>query len=147
MTTDLLAWLRAEMDAAEAEAEAAAAYNDGAEHDVQGPPGTWVLLADEAFFGSGHPGGAIGPRIGYANHVVLGQHIARHDPAATLRRIKAERKAVDLHVPMQGDAPGGGGTVCATCANVSREEVEGEPYPCTTVRLIAEGWGWTEETT
>ncbi|MFE2969894.1 hypothetical protein ACFXKC_40755 [Streptomyces sp. NPDC059340] len=68
-------------------------------------------------------------------------------PHAVLRRIDRERQILELHKPTKGDAHDGGTTVCDTCANASREEVEGEPYPCATVRLLAECWGWTEEAT
>lgn len=88
---DLPTFLRARLDEDERAAQAAADYRDGATHDVQGPQGTWVLLPDAEFFGAAQLGGTIGPRIGHTNHVALGAHIARHDPARTLREVEAKR--------------------------------------------------------
>lgn len=94
--SDLIDFLQARLAADEATARAAAFYEDGAEHDVQGPPGTWVLLADQEFFGAGHPGGVIGPRIGHVNSAVQGRHIVRHDPARVLVELQAKREVLRL---------------------------------------------------
>lgn len=150
---DLVAFLRATLDAAERTARAAADYNDGAEHDVQGPPGTWVLIPDEKCFGPAYPGGMLGPRIGHTNHVILGEHIVRHDPATVLRRIDADRKQLELHaaVPDHGrfsergcDATCDGvhdePPVCRSCRDYAGGPVDA---PCRTVEILATGWGWS----
>ena len=72
------------------------------------------------------------------------QHIALHDPAAVLRRVAADRQILAEHANDSGD--------CAACGRPSEEtnsrgfaffaEV---PWPCRTVRLLAEAWGWTED--
>lgn len=144
MTGDPLTHLHATHAAAEAEAEAATKGpwearpptddGDGWEIRAVVTPGRewrWVIGAES---GSG------------VYDEPDARHMARHDPAAVLRRIAADRALLAVHAPIPGSTPGGDGIVCGTCANSSREEVEGEPYPCGTVRLIAEGWGWTGET-
>lgn len=150
VTTDPLAWVRAEMDAADAVAEAARGsgvgvwsadahpHYDGARvYDDQGEP---VVLDD----GSPTPEQAA--------------HIARHDPAAVLRRIAADRKLLDdllaeRHLVNDGDC-------WYTCRAATEErdggencndEERGKPCDCgrdtrvqRRVRLIAESWGWSE---
>lgn len=79
------------------------------------------------------------------------RRITLHDPAAVLRRIATERKILAEHA----DDGYGDCVRCADdhqgyceCGDVSfngrhlRDEL---PYPCLTVRALAEGWGWTEE--
>ena len=63
-------------------------------------------------------------------------------PEAVLRRVKADRQILAEHADDEGE--------CATCA------AEGDgggimflghvPYPCRTVRLLAEAWGWEKTT-
>lgn len=113
MTADPLAWVRAEMDGAEKVATSATA-------------GPW--FADGGTVHAGHPTNEV---VNYCGENA--PHIARHDPAAVLRRIKAERKMLDkcewvLNADgwADYDAPG------------LAEEV---------ISRIAEGWGWIEETT
>jgi hypothetical protein len=70
------------------------------------------------------------------------------DPETVLQRVAAERKILDEHANDGGD--------CRICADEATgdEDSEGnrdwyrsaKPSPCTTVRLLAEAWGWTEET-
>lgn len=75
-------------------------------------------------------------------------HIAMHDPAAVLRRVAADRQILAEHANDRGDC-----RVCAGEADYS-DDAEGnrewhrsaELWPCQTVRLLAEAWGWTEET-
>lgn len=88
---DLMQWLRAQLDEDEQIARAAADYDDGAAHDVEGPPGTWACLDEAQWFGPSYRGGVIAPRIGQANSRELGAHIAAHDPARVLREIDAKR--------------------------------------------------------
>jgi hypothetical protein len=70
------------------------------------------------------------------------QHIALHDPTAVLRQVAAARAILDEHANDYGD--------CTVCARAS-DESDGRgsafheplPWPCRTVLLLAEGWGWT----
>ncbi|MFC8339320.1 hypothetical protein ACFUJX_20230 [Streptomyces rubiginosohelvolus] len=62
-----------------------------------------------------------------------------NDAEAKLRRVAAERKIVNLHRPVEmveemADAC----TVCEVTGNYPY-------YPCATLRLLAEGYGWTED--
>lgn len=107
---DLTEFLRERLAEDEAAARAAAYYDDGAKHDVPGPPGTWVLLPDRDYFGSASVGGVVGPRIGYANHTILGGHIARHNPARVLAEVEAKRRMLRHYesaaVSLRNTAPG-----------------------------------------
>ncbi|MFF4338165.1 DUF6221 family protein [[Kitasatospora] papulosa] len=74
-------------------------------------------------------------------------HIALNDPASVLRRCAADRKLIAEHRP---DGTGG----CVTCARPEEAEEDSEgnsvsfrtasPHPCSTLRHLAEGYGWTE---
>lgn len=70
----------------------------------------------------------------------LAQHIALHDPESVLRRCAADRKLLELHRPM--DHEGEMAVFCSEC------DVSGDyPYfPCQTLRILAEGYGWSEQT-
>lgn len=143
MTTDPLAWVRAEMDAAEEVALGAKGQTLGRWKEDDGPAEDIDLYAA-------------------SGKLTMGQarHIARHDPAAVLRRIKAERELLDdllaeRHEVVEGDC-------WYTCAAATEEHDGGETCddtrrgkPCDCgrdarverrIRLIAEGWGWTEGT-
>ncbi|MFJ9988598.1 DUF6221 family protein [Streptomyces globisporus] len=69
----------------------------------------------------------------------LAQHIALHDPESVLRRCAADRKLIALHRPVEMVEEMA--DVCTAC------EVTGNYpyYPCATLRVIAEGYGWTED--
>lgn len=132
---DLVQWLTAQLDADERIARAAADYDDGATHDVEGPPGTWLCLDEAQWFGPSYRGGVIAPRIGQANAHALGAHIVAHDPARVLREVEAKRQQLALHSPSEfgtwvGDdddqAP-----ACRTCGNLTAR------FPCKTLRLLA----------
>jgi hypothetical protein len=88
---DLVRWLTACLDEDERIARAAAAYDDGAAHDVEGPSGTWSCLDEAEWFGPSYRGGVIAPRIGQVNAPELGAHIVEHDPARVLQEIAAKR--------------------------------------------------------
>jgi hypothetical protein len=140
--TDPLTHLTAALDAAQRDAEAARDAHCG----VYASTGDaeWYYDPTDGIFTKPH-GIQVTPGVPYVDPDVE-PHLARHDPQATLRRIAAERKTLALHQSIPGSTPDGDGTVCGECANVGREEVEGEPYPCPTVRNMAEGYGWSEET-
>ena len=121
----MVVWLLETMDAAQRDAEAAT-------------PGPWSVRPDPDtgenweiatvgreqrwVVGAEHGGGV------YDKPDAL--HIVRHDPAAVLRRIAADRKMLDLHQSDEGH-----------CAWASTEPMTD---PCTTVRLLAEGYGWKD---
>jgi hypothetical protein len=70
------------------------------------------------------------------------EHIALHDPAAVLRRVAADREQLAEHADKSG--------ACAVCV----DRAHSGPgrwalivYPCRTVLLLAQAWGWTEATT
>lgn len=147
MTTDPLAYLHATLDAAEAEAEAATKGpwearpptddGDGWEIRAVVTPGRewrWVIGAES--------GGGVYDEPD-------ARHIARHDPAAVLRRIQADRKLIAEHQSTVGwDGGSSNGRVCATCAQDTQDgDRSGDPYPCATLRYLAEGWEWTGEET
>ncbi|MGC4918665.1 DUF6221 family protein [Streptomyces albogriseolus] len=92
---DLVRWLGVQLDEDERTARRAADYDDGAAHDVHGPPGTWACMDEAEWFGPSYRGGVIAPRIGNVNAPELGAHIVRHDPARVLREIDAKRQALD----------------------------------------------------
>lgn len=60
-------------------------------------------------------------------------------PIDLQRRVAAERKQLALHQNVAGK--------CDECGRGYELGNWGPDFPCTTVRLLAEGWGWTEETT
>ncbi|MFM9635934.1 DUF6221 family protein [Streptomyces turgidiscabies] len=91
---DLAGWLGEQLDIDERIARSAADYDDGAAHDVEGPPGTWACLDEAQWFGPSYRGGVIAPRIGQVNAPELGAHIAAHDPARVLRDIDRDRRTL-----------------------------------------------------
>ncbi|QLJ06774.1 hypothetical protein HZZ00_37735 (plasmid) [Streptomyces sp. NEAU-sy36] len=72
------------------------------------------------------------------------EHIALNDPASVLCRCAADRKILDLHSRIEDgtqlsvDFP-----QCKTCCEEGGYEREAETFPCLTLRLLAEGYGWT----
>ncbi|MGW9031491.1 DUF6221 family protein [Streptomyces sp. NPDC055722] len=132
-TDGMLVWLRAAMDAAQRDAEAAT-------------PGPWEPEGDDPTDDMVHTvhDGKHGDLVGKTVAHVRGgnataanmRHIARHDPAAVLRRITADRKLLDLHQNVNGK--------CWECGQGYELTDWGPDFPCTTVRLLAEGYGWTE---
>lgn len=153
-TDRMVVWLRETLDAAEGAATKAAALcgcHPPAPHwsfrDGDGPTDGRILVVDEP-----HPGlkRKIGRRWnGSYEGLAMAEHIVRHDPAAVLRRIAADRKILEAHPyttrvinPLCGQESAGFG--CETCHNW-----DGVPEGrgnCTTVLALAEGWGWTEKT-
>jgi len=72
-------------------------------------------------------------------------YVVIHGPAAVLRQVAAVRKLLAEHEPAAGypDGLSGYGTVCGTCARADRDgELWGDAYPCRTVLLLAQAWGW-----
>ncbi|MDJ0342264.1 DUF6221 family protein [Streptomyces sp. H10-C2] len=129
MTAAMLAFTHAAMDAAQRIAEAASGNEWLVAADNDGSGNAWVMNEDMHLLETEEP---------------TARHIARHDPAAVLRRIAADRRLLELHADDYG--------FCAVCARATEETNslghafhDSLPYPCTTARLIAEGYGWTEE--
>jgi hypothetical protein len=151
----VVVWLREALDAAAQAATKAAALcgcHPPAPHwsfrDGDGPTDGRIVVVDEP-----HPGlkRKIGRRWnGSYEGLAMAEHIVRHDPAAVLRRIAADRKLLAAHPyttrvisPLCGQESAGFG--CETCHNW-----DGVPEGrgnCATVLALAEGWGWTEEAT
>ena len=75
----------------------------------------------------------------------LADHFALNSPAAVLRRVAADRQILDEHHNTNdGD--------CAACVvgkwgYPTHGGCSPAPWPCRTVLLLAQAWGWTEETT
>lgn len=66
-------------------------------------------------------------------------HIALHDPASVLRRCAADRKILHLH--------GGRGHSCSAIDSDGDLDEHARFYDhevCDTIRVLAEGYGWTE---
>lgn len=148
-TDRMLVWLRGVMDAAQRDAEAAG----GDVWRRQDHPSDTVAVYDS----KGEP-------VMYGEGLPTEEqqaHIVRNGPAAVLRRIAADRKLLDdllaeRHHVNEGDC-------WYTCAAATEEADGGETCddkrrgkPCDCgrdmrvarrVRLLAEAWGWTEETT
>ncbi|MGW3383270.1 DUF6221 family protein [Streptomyces albogriseolus] len=136
---DLLAWLESAITRAEDLARAA---------------------ADKEQDASWSDGGEYGENVhtdGVASAVVVGPwgylpdatrtYIAANDPASVLRRCTADRKLLELHAPMEDpDVVGRDHLHCQTCAAPVLGELDNVAFPCSTVRALAEGYGWTEET-
>jgi hypothetical protein len=152
MSNSMVAWLRAELDRVEQLARAAgdetwsADLSDFVEWDmvngrraeVGREPGARVRGTSIAVY-------APSAATERARADVL--HIAAHDPAAVLRRVAADRQILDQHPLKQTLALGPGLKarpvwVCRTCGGDVRDDPNA--YPCSTVRLLAEGYGWED---
>jgi hypothetical protein len=72
----------------------------------------------------------------------LANHFAEHSPAAVLRRVAADRQILAEHKPVKAVGYDGYGVaVIDTCILCGSQYA---PYPCRTVRLLAQAWGWEE---
>lgn len=139
--SDIVQFLRDRLD----EDQAAA---DGAEADDAAR--RWTAWDDQL----GH-----GVRDGNGNDVVYpdgthtpeeSRHIARQDPARTLRQVAAHRAILDLHQPREavvhrGDMWAEPEQCCTECSpgRLALELMEGYEvveWPCPTVRLLASAW-------
>lgn len=155
----MLVWLRETLDAAE-EIARAASWVDEPWHAVDAHFGPEVRIGDDgsddkwsregqgvnAAYSCDDPYDDCGERrVMYLNEAKL---IAAHaSPAAVLRRIAADRQLLDLHttphtvvdgfcVEEDGPCTHNGEANCVICGQDG----------CRTQRLLAEAWGWTEET-
>jgi hypothetical protein len=107
VTADLIAFLRARL--AEDESVARAAYG------VMWRDASGWLISEDMYIAEVDDGSTLA-------------HIARHDPARTLREVEAKRRILDEHAL--------NGWACSTCDN---EDVE-QSFPCPTLRLLASVW-------
>lgn len=155
----MLVWLRAAMDAAQHDAEAAGdeqwravdtptgpEVHVGAGDDVDGKWYREGMGVDAAYRCDDPYDDCDEARRGYLAEARL---IAAHaHPAAVLRRIAADRKLLDLHTTPHTVVDGFCVEEGARCTHRGEAEcvICGQDG-CDTVRLLAEGWGWTEETT
>jgi hypothetical protein len=140
-----VAWLEAELARVEQIARALPsgpwrwfeAEDDGGEHDdLMGSDGKAVLSS----------GDVDGYRSWVWRHDAFGEYLPLIGPDAVLRRVAADRQILTEHANDYGD--------CAVCAGPEwySDDAEGNrewsrpaiPWPCRTVLLLAEGWGWTE---
>ena len=143
----MTAWLREAMDASQRDAEAATWHEDA---------GTWRAAASE-YATPSRPGGTrwyiedsmedgvittVDPQA--SDDEGVARHIARQSPAVVLRRIAADRKTLDLHAPItvEYDDNSPPTLACRTCGSHFEYPTA---WPCATLRLLAEGYGWTEE--
>jgi hypothetical protein len=166
VTPDPLVFLHATLDAAQAEAEAARDV-DYARCGVREARGPYPAASGESD-GVSRPRGNLRAEIGKDGIFLEAElqwglipHMARHDPAAVLRRIAADRELLaDLlaerhlvndddcwYTCRAGTEEHDGGESC-------NDSERGKPCDCgrdnrveRRIRLLAEGWGWTEETT
>lgn len=132
MTATPLDFLRATLDAAQAEAEAARdaagsadweAFPDWGGVSACGPQGLMTLKGSQD---------SLEPQ--------LAAYVAAHDPAAVLRRIAADRELIALHASDHECS------VYDDNGEIDNYAYILESETCSTVQLIAEGWGWTGET-
>lgn len=71
-----------------------------------------------------------------------------NSPAAVLRRIAKERKILEAHQQVEGaghtpdDPREFYGHIASACSSCGTPEEYAVHYPCATVRLLAEAWGW-----
>lgn len=85
-------------------------------------------------------------RLVTAENQAVTPHIALNDPASVLRRCAADRKLLELHTPTEW--PTGTRAVCPSCARWDNDTAMGDdaaspvPFPCPTVFVLAEGYGW-----
>lgn len=64
--------------------------------------------------------------------------VSQADPIAVLRRVKADRVLLAEHAPYSIRP-----SACSSCGTAEEYPVL---WPCRTVRLLAEAWGWEETT-
>ena len=133
MTAPAVPDLAARILAAVDDAERAARYvlSDYAAHDAAWTvPSTGVIQLGDDLLAT-----ADGP---------LAEHIARHDPAAVLRRCAADRRILQLHPQVEADTAGHSldePTGCVTCHNDPDCGWTLGNGVCDTVMAMAEGYG------
>jgi hypothetical protein len=142
-------YLAAALDTAEATALDASTQ--------QGPD--WTFHPDNIdralITGSGYAGYTFGDVVSYdegAPSEHQAEHIAANDPSHVLRVIAAHRKLAELHSPMDAVAAKArvlppGISLCNVCVADTEPCYDGPPplsWPCDTVKVLAEAYGWAE---
>ena len=128
--TDLITFLNARLDEDEAFAIAAA----GADGKYAGRP-HWTALGRGIVTDAGDPDWAVVDLSPCIEDAELGAHIARHDPARTLREVAAGRAILAEHQHRSESAAGGFG--CSTCHFDQEYGFPGGINWCRTVRSVA----------
>jgi hypothetical protein len=145
--TDLINWLRAQLDADERMALAAqdaAPEQSGRWHAAYArddlDPTAWLIATAPLSFTP-----LAGPGLTHA----VAAHIATWDPARVLAEVKAKRAILDLHTPYMNRK---GDVQCDHCMQLCHSESglgcddPDAPYPCETVTLTAQPYagrhGW-----
>lgn len=134
---DVLAWLDNAISVREAAARGALAFGDAFSAGSDAP---------DCVYGTG-PGG---PYMRVAVPGFEGQteaavaHFALHGPESVLRRCAGERKLLEEHAPQQDGSGFPDSLQCRTCSQSGGDGYQYlVPFPCPTVRFLAEGHGWT----
>lgn len=153
MTADPVEFLTAALARAEETAKAASRYGE-----------EWTEGGDGVYLKDTNCSVAIGP-YGCGLDDGVGGHIALHDPASVLRRVAVERQILAEHQPTWSDGEPEfdyhhEAVISKETGRTRYIDVRNDkpvaPYwcrscqaqaPCRTVLLLAQAWGWTEETT
>ncbi len=136
-----------------------AAHRQAEETAQAASPGPWhvndesgVQMIYDADGGTVIAGGQWGGEVSAFEPTADARHITLHHPAAVLRRVARERALLSEHQPerevyiypdVDQPEPGVLTRACKTCAQGQHYDLRPEVYPCPTVRLLAEAWGWT----
>ncbi|KFG02521.1 hypothetical protein IQ62_01510 [Streptomyces scabiei] len=74
----------------------------------------------------------------------IAEHIIYNSPETVLRRCAADRKLLKEHAPQQDGSGFPDSMQCRTCSQSGGDGYQYlVPFPCVTVRALAEGYGWT----
>jgi hypothetical protein len=153
MTADIARWLADKLAEVEATARAAAVVCNVFHEDGHETKPNWsvyhqtVVIAGEEWRQTDDMVCNADDAPDYADH------IAAWDPETVLRHVAASRKILELHgqmdpvsaearvYPLKTD-------FCDVCVNWDEGDYEGPPpvaWPCDTVKLLAQMWGWEEQ--
>lgn len=148
---DLIVWLRAQWDAEERTAKAAASLCG-----CHPPSPNWAFADDEndgriVIADEPHGYHPLVGRLGICRRwnrsvsdMFFARHIAYWDPARVLADIAVKRSVLAEH-----ESYGGYGEHCRTCHHPHDQLAAGAPSPCLTVRLLAQPYsgrpGWRQE--
>jgi hypothetical protein len=149
VTEAIVAFLRARLDEAAAEAERlggeewAWCFSMPSGGEMHGrlsvvTTGTDPFTGEETRFSHPNDPFAMLPKDAADRYGDRMLHIARHDPAHALRDIEAKRRILDLHTPT--DTPTLADTQCPTCVTWDHEAAIGDEaarpiaHPCPTLR-------------
>jgi hypothetical protein len=102
-------------------------------------------LAEDECIAQGLASGAIGTDFYSRSGADTDLYWGYIDPARVLREVAAKRAILAEHAPVPGVTDAGiDGRVCRVCWTTGREPggryLEGDPYPCRTVRHLLTEW-------